>query len=70
MIHFVSIDQNVCQDLAHFISIGQTLHKLVNQRSLGVRTDTLTNKLNSTKSEIKIKNLLTNNFELTGRIDL
>ena len=35
----------MCQVLTYFISIGQNLHKLVNQRTLGVLTDTLINKL-------------------------
>ena len=43
--YFISIGQNISQHLAYFISIGQNLHKLVNQRTLGVLTDTLSNKL-------------------------
>ena len=35
----------VCQVLTYFISIGQNLHKLVNQRTLGVLAGTLINKL-------------------------
>ena len=42
--YFISIGQNVSQHLTYFISIGQHLNKLVNQRTLGVRTDTLINK--------------------------
>ena len=37
----ISIGQNV----------GKNLHKLVNQRTLGVLADTLTNKLNSVLSQ-------------------
>ena len=43
--YFISIGQNVSQHLTYFISIGQHLHKLVNQRTLGVLADTLINKL-------------------------
>ena len=52
--HFVSIGQNVCQDLTHFISVGQNLHNLVNQRTLGVLTDTLINKLTLRVSKFAI----------------
>ena len=50
---FVSIGQNVCQDLTHLrsISIGQNLHKLVNQMSLWVLADTLINKLTLTSQQ-------------------
>ena len=41
LILFVSIGKNVFQDLTHLrsISIGQNLHKLVNQRSFGFLAD-------------------------------
>ena len=41
----------VSQHLTYFISIRQNLHKLVNQRTLGVLTDTLINKLTLRKSK-------------------
>ena len=39
--------------LTHFDSIGQNLHKLVNQRSIGFLTDTLINKLTLNESAIR-----------------
>ena len=46
----------MCQVLTYFISVGQNvgknLHKLVNQRSLGVLPDTLINKLTLTSQQL------------------
>ena len=53
--YFISIGQNVSQHLTYFISIGQNLHKLVNQRTLGVLTDTLINKEQLCESAIMDK---------------
>ena len=56
--YFISIDQNVSQHLTYFICIGwnvcQNLHKLVNQRSLGVLAGTLINKLTLQVSNKKV----------------
>ena len=43
--YFISTGPNASQHMTYFSSIGQNLHKLVNQRTLGVLTDTLINKL-------------------------
>ena len=45
ILYFYLLKYKVCQVLTYFISIGQNLHRLVNQRTLGVLTDTLINNL-------------------------